>query len=65
MTMPGIGPVSALTFRSTVDDPRQFLHSQSVGAYLGYCCKPSQCLARRSNPPESHRSDQDTRRMSN
>ncbi|MDF0522927.1 IS110 family transposase [Bradyrhizobium yuanmingense] len=35
MTMPGIGPVSALTFRSTVDDPRRFLHSQSVGAYLG------------------------------
>ncbi|WP_244551433.1 transposase [Bradyrhizobium sp. Rc2d] len=30
--MPGIGPVSALTFRSTVDDPRRFL---SVGAYLG------------------------------
>lgn len=35
MTMPGIGPASALTFRSTVDDPRRFLHSQSVGAYLG------------------------------
>lgn len=35
MTMPGIGPVSALTFRSTVDDPKRFLHSQSVGAYLG------------------------------
>ncbi|WP_271612188.1 transposase [Bradyrhizobium sp. CCBAU 21362] len=35
MTMPGIDPVSALTFRSTVDDPRRFLHSQSVGAYLG------------------------------
>ncbi|WP_247323710.1 transposase [Bradyrhizobium sp. 141] len=33
--MPGIGPVFALTFRSTVDDPRPFLHSQSVGAYLG------------------------------
>ncbi|MGY3622152.1 IS110 family RNA-guided transposase [Bradyrhizobium sp. USDA 10063] len=35
MTMPGIGPVSALTFRSTIDDPRRFVHSQSVGAYLG------------------------------
>lgn len=32
MTMPGIGPV---TFSSTVDDPRRFVHSQSVGAYLG------------------------------
>jgi transposase len=35
MTMPGIGPVSALAFRSTVDDPSRFLHSRSVGAYLG------------------------------
>jgi transposase len=35
MTMPGIGPVSALTFRSTVDDPHRFRHSRSVGAYLG------------------------------
>lgn len=26
---------SALAFRSTVDDPRRFLHSRSVGAYLG------------------------------
>lgn len=31
----GIGPVSALTFRSIVDDPRRFLHSQSGGANLG------------------------------
>jgi transposase len=35
MTMPGIGPVSALTFRSTIDDPGRFSHSRSVGAYLG------------------------------
>jgi transposase len=35
MTMPGIGPVSALTFRSTIDDPNRFSHSRSVGAYLG------------------------------
>jgi transposase len=33
--MPGIGPVSALTFRSTLDDPRRFRRSRSVGAYLG------------------------------
>ncbi|WP_343057359.1 transposase, partial [Chthonobacter rhizosphaerae] len=35
MTMPGIGPISALTFRSTVDDPHRFRHSRSMGAYLG------------------------------
>lgn len=35
MTMPGIGSISALAFRSTVDDPARFMHSRSVGAYLG------------------------------
>jgi transposase len=35
MTMVGIGPVTALTYRSTLDDPLRFRHSRSVGAYLG------------------------------
>jgi transposase len=35
MTMPGIGPVTALTFRATVDDPTCFRRSRAVGAYLG------------------------------
>lgn len=35
MTMPGIGPVTALTFRTTIDDPARFRRSRSVGAYLG------------------------------
>jgi transposase len=35
MTMPGIGPVTALTFTSTLDDPERFSRSRSVGAYLG------------------------------
>jgi transposase len=35
MTMPGIGPVTALTFRATVDDPTRFRRSRSIGAYLG------------------------------
>ncbi len=35
MTMPGIGPVTALTYRSTIDDPKRFRRSRSVGAYLG------------------------------
>jgi transposase len=35
MTMPGIGPVTALTFRATIDDPHRFRRSRSVGAYLG------------------------------
>lgn len=35
MTMPGIGPVTALTYRATIDDPTRFRRSRSVGAYLG------------------------------
>lgn len=35
MTMPGVGPVVALSFRSTVDSPARFAHSKAVGAVLG------------------------------
>lgn len=35
MTMPGVGPVTALTYRATIDDPKRFRRSRSVGAYLG------------------------------
>lgn len=35
MTVPGIGVVTALTFRHTIDDPARFRSAQSVGAYLG------------------------------
>ncbi|MER8772983.1 transposase, partial [Mesorhizobium sp. M0960] len=35
MTMPGIGPVTALTYKATIDDPKRFRRSRSVGAYLG------------------------------
>jgi transposase len=35
MTMPGVGPMTALAFCAAVDDPARFKHSASVGAYLG------------------------------
>jgi len=35
MTVPGIGVVTALTFRHTIDDPSRFRNAASVGAYLG------------------------------
>ncbi len=35
MTVPGIGPISALTFHSAIDDPSRFRRSRSVGAYVG------------------------------
>ena len=35
MTVPGVGPVTALTFRATVDAPARFARSRSVGAHFG------------------------------
>jgi len=35
MTVPGVGVVTALTFRHTIDDPSRFRNAASVGAYLG------------------------------
>lgn len=35
MTIPGVGPVSAVTFAATIDDPNRFRRSRSVGAYIG------------------------------
>jgi transposase len=35
MTVPGVGPVTALAFKSTVDDPGRFKSAGDVGAYLG------------------------------
>jgi transposase len=35
MTAPGIGPITALCFLATIDDPSRFKRSRSVGAYVG------------------------------
>jgi transposase len=35
MTVPGVGLLTALAFLATVDDPKRFSRSRSVGAYLG------------------------------
>jgi transposase len=35
MTIPGVGPVVALTYRVTVDVPARFRNSKAVGAVLG------------------------------
>ena len=35
MTMPGVGPLTALAFSAAIDDPARFEHSSSVGAYIG------------------------------
>src|SRR6266403_407944 len=35
MTTPGVGPITALCFLATIDDPTRFKRSRSVGAYVG------------------------------
>jgi transposase len=34
-TAPGVGPITALCFKATIDDPTRFKRSRSVGAYVG------------------------------
>ena len=34
MTVPGVGPITALCFKATIDDPTRFKRSRSVGAYV-------------------------------
>lgn len=35
MTIPGIGPITSLAFRATVDEPDRFASSKVVGSYFG------------------------------
>ncbi len=39
MAIPGVGPITALTFRTAVDDPARFRRSRDVGAYFGLTSK--------------------------
>ena len=41
MTVPGVGPVTALTFCSAVDDPARFSRSRAVGAHFGLTPRPT------------------------
>jgi len=42
MTVPGVGPITALTYTSTIEDPRRFARSEDVGAYAGLVPRRSQ-----------------------
>ena len=41
MGVPGVGPLTALAFRATIDRPERFRHSRNVGAHLGLA--PKRC----------------------
>lgn len=42
MTVPGVGPVTAIAFAAAIDDPTRFRRSRQVGAYLGLTPRRSQ-----------------------
>jgi len=42
MTIPGVGPVNALSFIALIDDPNRFGRTSDVGAYLGLTPKRHQ-----------------------
>src|SRR5919112_6877563 len=42
MTVPGVGPLVAITFTSAVDDPAPVRHSRDVGAHFGLTPKKYQ-----------------------
>ena len=42
MTVPSVGPVTALAFVSTIDNPRRFAKSRTVGAYVGLTARRNQ-----------------------
>jgi transposase len=35
MTVPGVGPITALAYQSTIEDPSRIGHASDVGAYVG------------------------------
>jgi transposase len=49
MTVPGVGPVVALTYRATVDVPARFRNSKAVGAVFGLT--PSKYQSGKINRP--------------
>ena len=38
----GVGPITALAFVTTIEDPHRFARNRSVGAYLGLCPRRDQ-----------------------
>ncbi len=49
MSVPGVGPITALTFTSTIEDPHRFARSDDVGAYAGLVPRRSQSGERDTN----------------
>lgn len=42
MTVPGVGPITALTYICSIEDPKRFAHGSDAGAYAGLAPRRSQ-----------------------
>lgn len=60
-TIPSVGPVSALAFQATVDDPARFRRSNDVGAHLGLTLRQYQSGVTDERVPISRSGDAFTR----
>jgi transposase len=54
MSVPGVGPVTALAFRTAIEDPARFARSSVVGELLR--ANPAQIRLRRNGPQRRHQS---------
>ena len=46
MSVPGVGPITALTFKSSIEDPDRFARGEDVGAFAGLVPRRNQSGAR-------------------
>jgi transposase len=61
MKVPGVGPITALTFRAAIDDPTRFKSSRDVGAYFGLTPRTYQSGQVSFTNHISHRGNRSTR----
>lgn len=61
MTVPGVGPIAALTFKAAIDDPARFKRSRTVAAHFGLT--PRRCQSGEHDNPGriSRAGDRDVR----
>lgn len=63
MEVPGVGPLTALTFVHTIEDPSRFRHSRDIRAYLGLTPRQAQSGDRDPQLPISKAGDVRLRRL--
>jgi len=61
MTVPGVGEITALSFKAAVDDPARFRSSRTVGAHFGLTPRRFQSGEKDNSGRISHAGDADVR----